>query len=117
MTATALMEPAVSDEDAATFEAVRPRLFGVAYRILGRAAEAEEVVQDTWIRWNGADRRAGRNTTPPPTTASPTPASARLAPTAAESARPRHEPATGGMPEPVDAGGDPTVGAERDEAL
>jgi RNA polymerase sigma-70 factor (ECF subfamily) len=112
MITTALIEPAVSDEDAATFEAVRPRLFGVAYRILGRAAEAEEVVQDTWIRWHGADRRAVRNTTAFLTTAS-----ARLALNVAESARAQHEAATGWMPEPVDAGGDPTVGAERDEAL
>src|SRR3954468_23224943 len=112
MTTTALIEPAVSDEDAATFEAVRPRLFGVAYRILGRAAEAEEVVQDTWIRWHGADRRAVRNTTAFLTTAS-----ARLALNVAESARAQHEAANGWMPEPVDAGGDPTVGAERDEGL
>src|SRR3954470_5630954 len=74
MIATALIEPAVSEEDAATFEALRPRLFRVAYRILGGAAEAEEAVQDTWIRWHGADRRAVRNTT-----ALLTPASARAA--------------------------------------
>ena len=43
----------VSEHDAATFEAVRPRLFGIAYRIVGGAAEAEDVVQDTWIRWHG----------------------------------------------------------------
>jgi len=112
MTATALIEPAVSDEDAATFEAVRPRLFGVAYRILGGAAEAEEVVQDTWIRWHGTDRRAVRNATAFLTTAS-----ARLALNVADSARARHEAAHGWMPEPVDAGADPTVEVEDDEAL
>ena len=112
MTATTLMEPAVSEEDAATFEAVRPRLFGVAYRILGGAAEAEEVVQDTWLRWHGTDRRAVRNATAFLTTAS-----ARLALNIADSARARHEAANGWMPEPIDAGADPTVEVEADEAL
>ena len=42
--------------DIESFLAVRPRLFGIAYRIVGSAAEAEEVVQDTWIRWHGAER-------------------------------------------------------------
>lgn len=37
------------------FERHRPRLIGVAYRMLGTAAEAEEVVQDAWLRWNDAD--------------------------------------------------------------
>ena len=112
MTATALIEPAVSEEDAATFEAVRPRLFGVAYRILGGAAEAEEVVQDTWIRWHGTDRSVVRNATAFLTTAS-----ARLALNVADSARARHEATGGWMPEPVDPGADPTIEAERDEAL
>jgi RNA polymerase sigma-70 factor (ECF subfamily) len=112
MPATALIEPAVSEEDAATFEAVRPRLFGVAYRILGGAAEAEEVVQDTWIRWHGTDRRAVRNATAFLTTAS-----ARLALNIADSARARHEAANGWMPEPIDAGADPIVEVEDDEAL
>jgi RNA polymerase sigma-70 factor, ECF subfamily len=112
MTATALIDPAVSEEDAATFEAVRPRLFGVAYRILGGAAEAEEVVQDTWIRWHGTDRRVVRNATAFLTTAS-----ARLALNIADSARARHEAANGWMPEPIDAGADPTVEVEADEAL
>jgi RNA polymerase sigma-70 factor (ECF subfamily) len=33
------------------FEANRPRLFGLAYRLLEEAAEAEDVVQDTYLRW------------------------------------------------------------------
>src|SRR5690242_5108807 len=40
----------------ADFESVRSRLFGIAYQMLGRAADAEDVVQDVWIRWQGADR-------------------------------------------------------------
>lgn len=38
-----------------TFEAVRPRLFGIAYRMLGIRADAEDVVQDAWLRWQGVD--------------------------------------------------------------
>ncbi|MER6027033.1 RNA polymerase sigma factor SigJ [Streptomyces sp. NPDC001851] len=44
--------------DAATdlFEAHRPLLTGVAYRMLGRVADAEDVVQDAWLRWSREDR-------------------------------------------------------------
>lgn len=38
-----------------TFSRHRPRLMAIAYRMLGSAAEAEEVVQDAWLRWHGAD--------------------------------------------------------------
>lgn len=37
------------------FEAERPRLTGVAYRMLGSISEAEDVVQSAWIRWSAAD--------------------------------------------------------------
>jgi len=49
--------PAPGTEDD-TFHALRPRLFGIAYRMLGVRADAEDVVQDTWLRWNAADRQA-----------------------------------------------------------
>lgn len=39
----------------ATFEAHRPALIGAAYRILGSRVEAEDVVQEAWIRWSGTD--------------------------------------------------------------
>ncbi|MFG3342844.1 sigma-70 family RNA polymerase sigma factor [Glycomyces sp. NPDC048151] len=45
--------------DAATverFEAGRPRLASLAYRLLGSAADAEDVVQDAFLRWQAADR-------------------------------------------------------------
>jgi RNA polymerase sigma factor (sigma-70 family) len=48
--------PIATAEEAADFQTVRPRLFGIAYRLLGRAADAEDVVQDVWVRWQGADR-------------------------------------------------------------
>lgn len=38
------------------FEEHRPFLTGVAYRMLGRVADAEDVVQDAWLRWSSADR-------------------------------------------------------------
>ncbi|GGW99586.1 RNA polymerase sigma-70 factor [Streptomyces lomondensis] len=38
------------------FEAHRPVLLGVAYRMLGRVADAEDVVQEAWLRWSGAAR-------------------------------------------------------------
>ncbi|GHH62218.1 RNA polymerase sigma24 factor [Streptomyces umbrinus] len=38
------------------FEEYRPVLTGVAYRMLGRVADAEDVVQEAWLRWSGADR-------------------------------------------------------------
>lgn len=37
--------------DPAPFDALRPRLFSVAYRMLGTRADAEDVVQDAWLRW------------------------------------------------------------------
>ena len=43
---------------AGEFEEQRARLFGLAYRLLGSAADAEDVVQDTYVRWSGADRAA-----------------------------------------------------------
>lgn len=46
--------------DAATaiFEQHRRRLFGLAYRMLGGVGDAEDAVQDTWLRWHRADRGA-----------------------------------------------------------
>ncbi|MFD7969246.1 RNA polymerase sigma-70 factor [Streptomyces clavifer] len=42
------------------FEANRPVLTGVAYRMLGRVADAEDVVQETWLRWSAAKREGVR---------------------------------------------------------
>ena len=39
-----------TDPDGSTFEAHRPLLFSIAYRMLGSASEAEDVVQDAWLR-------------------------------------------------------------------
>jgi len=50
-------DAAVADgSDAARiFHQHRPRLHAVAYRVLGRVADVEDVVQDTWLRWSGVD--------------------------------------------------------------
>ncbi|CAL9457987.1 ECF RNA polymerase sigma factor SigJ [Nocardiopsis dassonvillei] len=45
-----------ASDAAGVFEAHRPVLTGVAYRILGTASDAEDVVQEAWPRWSGADR-------------------------------------------------------------
>ncbi|MEU3339696.1 RNA polymerase sigma-70 factor [Streptomyces sp. NPDC006668] len=46
----------MSSATADDFEPHRPRLFGLAYRMLGSADEAEDVVQDAYLRFSGADR-------------------------------------------------------------
>ncbi|MYN30175.1 RNA polymerase sigma-70 factor [Duganella levis] len=42
--------------DSSLFSALRPRLFAIAYRMLGTRADADDVVQDAWLRWHGSDR-------------------------------------------------------------
>ena len=44
-----------------TFDLVRGRLFGLAYRMLGSRAEAEDLLQEAYIRWHEADRAAIQN--------------------------------------------------------
>lgn len=43
------------DDRTARFEAARPRLLGLAYRMLGTLADAEDVVQEAWLKWDAAD--------------------------------------------------------------
>ena len=45
------------EPDAETFEAHRDLMFAVAYRMLGTVADAEDAVQDAWLRWSAAPRR------------------------------------------------------------
>ncbi|MDI9833457.1 RNA polymerase sigma-70 factor [Streptomyces sp. KAU_LT] len=45
-----------TDAETDVFEEHRPVLLGVAYRMLGRVADAEDVVQEAWLRWSRAER-------------------------------------------------------------
>lgn len=38
------------------FQTLRPRLLGIAYRMLGTRSDSEDVVQDAWLRWRDVDR-------------------------------------------------------------
>lgn len=46
------------DDPTRIFDGLRPRLQAIAYRMLGIRSEAEDVVQDAWLRWHGADTAA-----------------------------------------------------------
>src|ERR1700721_2371248 len=105
----------VSSPDSATaiFLDTRSRLFGVAYRMLGTVAEAEDVVQETWLRWQTVDQLAVLEPV-----AYLVSVATRIAINIAQSAHSRRETYIGPwIPEPVDTSADPTLGAERGEAL
>lgn len=97
----------------AEFEKARSRLFGIAYRMMGTATEAEDVLQDAWLRWQGTDHDAVRN---PEAFLSTT--VTRLSLNALTSARATRETYIGPwLPEPVSTAEDPALGADRAEAL
>ena len=101
------------DDGLSAFAPVRPRLFGIAYRMLGSAAEAEDIVQDVWLRWQSMNRTTVEN--PPAYLATTT---TRLCINVVQSAHSRRESYIGTwLPEPVDTSADPGLGAERGEAL
>ena len=57
-TATRRSEAVMSEDNspdttAEEFEALRPRLFGVAYRMTGSVVDAEDACQEAWLRWSG----------------------------------------------------------------
>src|SRR4029453_5739380 len=98
------MPPATATQDSpldpalSQFMSVRPRLFGMAYRMLGSAADAEDIVQNAWLPWE----------TPAPSEILAPPAflptmTARLALNQAASAHDRRQSYVGPwLPEPVD---------------
>jgi RNA polymerase sigma-70 factor (ECF subfamily) len=104
----------VPDEvDAASFQVVRPRLFGIACRVLGSANDADDVVQDAWIRWQGTDHAQVRDPAGFLITMT-----TRLALTVGQSARVRHEISSEPLElDAVEPGQDPSRVAEQDEAL
>ena len=87
LSVTAVAPVAVRLDDAVSaFLRVRSRLFGIAYRMLGDLAEAEDIVQNVWIRWQTTDRSRVRN---PPAFLAAT--ATRLAINELQSARVRRE--------------------------
>ena len=104
-----------ADLDAAVevFAAQRRRLFGIAYRMLGTVADAEDIVQDTWIRWQNTDRTQVQE-----------PAAflativTRLSINVLQSSHTKRETYIGPwLPEPINTDDYPALGAERAEAL
>lgn len=95
------------------FEKLRPRLFGVAYRMMGSVTDADDVLQDAWLRWQGTDRDSVRSPEAFLTTTV-----TRLSLNALTSARATRETYVGSwLPEPVSTADDPSLGADRAEAL
>jgi RNA polymerase sigma-70 factor (ECF subfamily) len=103
----------VSVADAASFQQVRQRLFGIAYRVLGSATDADDVVQDAWIRWHRTDRTEVRDTASFLATTT-----TRLAINVIQSARARREThIEPQLIDRVDMRADPLLDAQRGEAL
>lgn len=120
---TPVVAPTRSDEDwssadldqaASAFVRARPRLLKIAYRIVGNVHEAEDILQEVWLRWQRVDRATVTN--PPAFLAA---ATSRLSINLARSARRRHETCVAPwLPEEAaDAGADPHALTERREAI
>ena len=108
----------MTDQDwlAVRFEAERPRLRAVAYRMLGSTAEAEDAVQDAWLRLSRTDATAIDNVGAWLTTVV-----ARLALDRLRSSRARHEASMGDrLPDPIvepEGGPDPAAQAELADSI
>jgi RNA polymerase sigma-70 factor (ECF subfamily) len=95
------------------FEELRPHLFALAYRMLGARADAEDVVQEAYIRWQSADRSEVR--APGPYLKSVV---ARLSLDALKSARRKRETYVGTwLPEPISQLPDPAEAAHLADSL
>lgn len=105
---------AVSEADTAVFEAERPHLRGLAYRMTGTPDDADDVLQDVWIRWQRTDRSAIVNPAAWLTTVTTRVAVDRLT-----SATARREQYVGPwLPEPLDGPSvDPSDRAEAADSL
>ncbi|GGJ49410.1 sigma-70 family RNA polymerase sigma factor [Streptomyces brasiliensis] len=104
----------MTDHDLDAFVSARPRLFRIAHRIVGNVHEAEDILQEVWLRWHRADR-----TTVISPEAFLATATSRLAINHIQSARHRRETPT--VPwrheDPVDHAADPQTETERVEAI
>ena len=113
MYSTPLILPAVSEADAVSFMDARPRLLRIARRVLVNPADADDVVQDAWVRWQETDRDRVRDPAAFLTTTT-----TRLALNVGQSARVRREAAVGSWPgDAIDPSADLSHGAERREEL
>jgi RNA polymerase sigma-70 factor, ECF subfamily len=101
------------DDGLSDYLSARARLFVIAYRILKNAAEAEDIVQDVWIRWQTTDRSAVRDAAAFLATTT-----AHLAINVLQSARSRRETTVEpSLRQSVDTSANPEWEAERSEAL
>jgi RNA polymerase sigma-70 factor (ECF subfamily) len=101
------------EEAVAVFVRHRPHLLSLAHRVLGSTVEAEDVLQEVWLRWQRTDRCTVIR---PVAFLSST--TTRLAINVVQSARVRRETCTGGwLPEPLGTGSDPELGVQRVETL
>lgn len=101
------------DAGLAAFEMHRSHLLGVAYRMLGSLAEAEDVVQDAWLRWDGAQEGGVDNPR-----AFLSRVVTNLCLDRMKSARARREDYVGPwLPDPIAEGVGPDIEAERADSL
>ncbi|MBC7305156.1 MAG: RNA polymerase sigma-70 factor [Nocardia sp.] len=109
-----MSEPTELDRAVDDFSAHKGRLFGIAYRMLGTVADAEDIVQDVWVKWQSyPDRDSVRDVEAFLVTMT-----TRQSINATQTARARRETYIGPwLPEPVDTSADPSLGAERAAAL
>ncbi|BBW99766.1 RNA polymerase subunit sigma-24 [Mycolicibacterium moriokaense] len=104
---------ATLEEAAVTFLECRDRLYSIAFRVLRDGDEAEDIVQDAWLRWQLCDRSVVLDPIAFLTTTTK-----RLALNSVQSARARHEThVTRWLPDPVDHEADPLHCVEQCEAL
>jgi RNA polymerase sigma-70 factor (ECF subfamily) len=108
-----LQEVGLPDDGVSGFINARSRILAVAFRTLGNAADAEDIVQDVWLRWQNIDRTVVQNPR-----AFLTMAAKRLAINRVTGARMRHEMTPEfPLPEPVDQALGPAILAERSQSL
>jgi len=106
-----MVGPTLSAED--PFTEQRPLLLGLAYRMLGSLTDAEDVVQEAWLRWSAADRDAIFNPAAWLTTVT-----TRLSIDRTRTLRRRRESYVGSwLPEPVATGAGPEQRTELSESL
>ena len=106
-------ETSANDDGLSAFLAARARLLGIANRILKSAAEAEDLVQDVWVRWQTTDRSTVRDAVAFLVTMT-----RHLAINVIRCARSRRQSSFGSsLQESVDTRPDPQVGVEQSEKL